>query len=61
MSQFRNFLKRLAKDESGAALIEYSLLIGLISAAVIAMVVIASDWVVDAWAALTNVMTANPI
>lgn len=48
---------RLRKDESGATLIEYSLLIGLISAAVIGLLLSVSGWVETQWSALNSTLT----
>ena len=48
---------RLRKDESGATLIEYSLLIGLISAAVITLLASVSGWVETQWSALNSNLT----
>ena len=53
-------LEALRKDESGAALIEYSILIGLIAAAVIATIVLVSGWVVAAWTTLLTNLGPNP-
>lgn len=46
------FLARFNKDEAGAALVEYSLLIGMITVAVVATIVIVGGWVVAQWEAL---------
>jgi pilus assembly protein Flp/PilA len=54
-------LGNFKKDESGASLIEYSLLIGLITVAVVATVAVVSGWVVDAWTGLETTLTANPV
>ena len=43
---------RFAKDQSGAAMIEYSVLVGIITAGVIATVVIVGEWVGNAWTGL---------
>jgi pilus assembly protein Flp/PilA len=43
---------RLSKDESGAALIEYSILIGLITAAAVTAVGVIGGWVTDQWTTL---------
>lgn len=40
------------KSESGAALVEYSLLIGLITVAVVATIVLVGTWVNGRWVAL---------
>jgi len=42
-------LNSFKKNESGAALVEYSLLIGLITVAVVATVVIVGQWVATQW------------
>ena len=55
MSKVLAFAGRLLKDEGGAALIEYSILIGLISAAVITIIVAVGAWIVTRW---TNLQTA---
>jgi pilus assembly protein Flp/PilA len=44
-----------AKNESGASLVEYSLLIGLITVAVVATIVIIGGWVATQW---TNLQAA---
>lgn len=53
-------LSNFKKDESGASLIEYSLLIGLITVAVVITVVAVGDWVVAAWEGLNTTLQANP-
>ncbi len=45
---------RFAKDESGAALLEYSILIGLITAGVIGFITGAGTWVSSKWSALAT-------
>jgi pilus assembly protein Flp/PilA len=45
-------IAKFAKDESGAALVEYSLLIGLITVAVVATIVIVGGWVALQWTEL---------
>jgi pilus assembly protein Flp/PilA len=47
---------RLARDESGAALIEYSILIGLISAVAVGAVVVVGQWVNGQWTALNTAL-----
>lgn len=54
-------LSNFKKDESGASLIEYSLLIGLITVAVVITVASVSGWVVDAWTGLDTTLQANPV
>jgi pilus assembly protein Flp/PilA len=45
-------LKQLVKDEEGAALIEYTVLLGILVVAVIATIVAVGTWVNGKWAAL---------
>jgi pilus assembly protein Flp/PilA len=47
-----------AKNESGASLVEYSLLIGLITVAVVATIFLVGGWVADQWQALFDAITA---
>ncbi|MHB2169173.1 Flp family type IVb pilin [Alsobacter sp. R-9] len=47
-------LKSFAKDESGAALIEYTVLLGVLVVAVIATIVAVGGWVNTRWSALNN-------
>jgi pilus assembly protein Flp/PilA len=42
-------LNSFKKDVSGAALVEYSLLIGLITVAVVATIVVIGGWVATQW------------
>ena len=48
-------IAKLRKDESGATMIEYSVLIGLITVAVIAAIVFVGGWVGTQW---TNLQAA---
>jgi pilus assembly protein Flp/PilA len=52
---FINGIRAFKNDESGAALVEYSLLIGLITVAVVATIIIVGGWVGLQW---TNLRTA---
>ncbi len=45
-------LKQLVKDEEGAALIEYTVLLGILVVAVIATIVLVGKWVNTKWSAL---------
>jgi pilus assembly protein Flp/PilA len=50
---------RLWKDESGASLLEYSVLIGIITAAVIGTVVSVGGWVGEQWDTLDTALTGS--
>ena len=47
-------LKLFKKDEEGASLIEYSLLIGLITVLVIGLIVTMGGWVNNQWSNLVS-------
>ena len=50
-------LKSFKKDESGASLVEYSLLIGLIAAAVVVTVGLVGTWISGQWTDLHEALT----
>ena len=58
MKALKTFLGSLAKDESGAALIEYSILIGIITVGVIAIIIFVGDWVSGQWSLLQSDLEA---
>jgi pilus assembly protein Flp/PilA len=47
---------RLVQDNSGAALIEYSILIGLITVAAIAAIIVVGGWVANQWGNLETAL-----
>lgn len=49
---------RLADDESGAALVEYTVLIGLITVAAVASIGLVGTWVSTHWATLQTTLAA---
>jgi pilus assembly protein Flp/PilA len=56
----KNIAIRLWKDESGASLLEYSVLIGLITAAAVGTIATVGTWVTTQWTDLNTVLQANP-
>ena len=52
MSHPVNLLRRLRKDEDGAALIEYTVLLGILLVAVVATITSVGTWVSGQWTAL---------
>jgi pilus assembly protein Flp/PilA len=56
-TQLETLKNRLVRDEEGAALIEYSVLIGLITVAAIAAIVTVGSWVANAWSDLVDALT----
>ncbi len=56
ITKFKHAIARFRKDEKGAALIEYSILIGIITAGVIVLVIAVGGWVTTKWAALNGLL-----
>jgi len=52
MSNVLTLVRRLAKDEDGATLIEYTVLIGVMLVAVIGTIVAVGNWVNTKWSLL---------
>ena len=52
MTQAWKLVRRLGNDEEGAALIEYTVLLGILIVAVIATIVAVGGWVNNKWTAL---------
>jgi pilus assembly protein Flp/PilA len=48
----RNLIKQLQKDEEGAALIEYTVLLGILLIAVITTIGLVGTWINGKWTAL---------
>jgi pilus assembly protein Flp/PilA len=57
MSKAWNLVRRLGKEEEGAALIEYTVLLGILVVAVIATIVAVGVWVNGKWHALQVQLT----
>ena len=57
MRRVQTFLKRLRGDEDGVTMLEYTILLGIITVAVIASVVTAGGWVSTKWTTLVGALT----
>lgn len=57
MLKVKSLIARLRRDEDGAALIEYTVLLGILIVAVIATIILVGTWVNGTW---TNFETALP-
>jgi len=53
MSKAWNLLRRLGNDEEGAALIEYTVLLGILLIAVIVTIGLVGTWINGKWTAKT--------
>jgi pilus assembly protein Flp/PilA len=56
MSQVRKLIRRLAKDEEGASLIEYTALLAILLVAVIAVITGVGTWINNKWSALNSAL-----
>jgi pilus assembly protein Flp/PilA len=54
MSKFLSVVRRLGKDEEGASLIEYTVLLGILLIAVIAVIGAVGGWINNKWSALNG-------
>ena len=52
----KNFFMRISKDDRGTALMEYSILLGMVAVAVIGFVVFAGGWMETQWSALVTAL-----
>jgi pilus assembly protein Flp/PilA len=50
----KNLVRRLAKDEHGAALIEYTVIIGILIVAVLGLVIAVGNWVNGIWTTVNH-------
>ena len=59
MAKAFELVRKLRKDVEGAALIEYTVLLGVMLVAVIAMIIFAGEWVSGKWSALSSALGTN--
>jgi pilus assembly protein Flp/PilA len=52
-------LKRLGQDQQGAALVEYTVLLGVMLVAVVGTIVLVGGWVNSKWSALWTALSGN--
>ena len=51
---------KLRHDEDGAALIEYTVLLGIMLVAVIGTIVLVGEWIGDQWTTLNTNLASDP-
>jgi pilus assembly protein Flp/PilA len=56
MSSIIKFLNRLASDENGASMIEYTVLLAILLVAVIAVIAGVGQWISAEWASLSTAL-----
>jgi pilus assembly protein Flp/PilA len=59
MRKLLSDLVNLKNDESGAALIEYTVLLGILVVAVIALITAVGTWVAKQWSTLNTTLNTN--
>ena len=59
MRQAKQLIKRLKEDEKGAALVEYTVLLGVMLVAVISTIMLVGGWLNTKWAALWTALQGN--
>jgi len=59
MSKMLVALQRLKSDEEGAALVEYTVLLGIMLVAVIGLIVAVGGWVNNKWASLNTAINTH--
>jgi pilus assembly protein Flp/PilA len=59
MKSLNIFLNRVGHDESGAAMVEYTILVGIVTVAIIATVALVGDWVSAKWTLLNTNLSGN--
>ncbi|MBZ9846810.1 Flp family type IVb pilin [Mesorhizobium sp. CA14] len=57
MKKLMTMARQFRDDEDGAAMVEYTVLLGIITVAVIATVVLVGTWVSGRWTALNTALT----
>ena len=59
MQKALNLVRRLEQDEEGAALVEYTVLLGVMLVAVIGTIVLVGGWVNTKWTALWTALSGS--
>ena len=61
MQKALKLVQRLAKDEEGTALVEYSILLGVVAVACVALAVAVGGWSTGRWQALCNAINGSGV
>ena len=56
MAKVVRLLQDVRRDENGAALVEYTVLLGILVVAVIASIIVVGTWVSGKWSALSSAL-----
>ncbi|WP_095198494.1 Flp family type IVb pilin [Mesorhizobium carmichaelinearum] len=58
MKKFMTMTRQFRDDENGAAMVEYTILLGIITVAVIATIITVGTWVSGQWTVLSTSLAA---
>jgi len=61
MKKLLSTYKQFRDDENGAAMVEYSVLIGIITAAAIAFIIAVGTFVTGAWSTLCSALSTTSV
>ncbi|AEH87113.1 Flp family type IVb pilin [Mesorhizobium opportunistum] len=59
MKKLMTMTRQFRDDENGAAMVEYTVLLGIITVAVIATVALVGTWVSGKWVTLNSTLTTS--
>lgn len=59
MKKLMTMARQFRDDENGAAMVEYTVLLGIITVAVIATIILVGGWVSDKWTALYSAISGT--
>jgi pilus assembly protein Flp/PilA len=59
MRQVKGLLQRIGKDEDGASLVEYTVLLGVMLVAAVSTISLVGNWVNAKWTALWTALSAS--
>ena len=59
MPRFQKLIKRFGRDDSGAALVEYTVLLGVMLVAVIGTITMVGNWINAKWVSLLAALASN--
>ncbi|TIN76793.1 Flp family type IVb pilin [Mesorhizobium sp.] len=61
MKKLISMAKQFRDEESGAAMVEYTVLLGIITAATIALIILVGTWVTGQWTYLEGQLPDVPV
>ncbi|RWE74998.1 Flp family type IVb pilin [Mesorhizobium sp.] len=61
MKKLMTMARQFRDDDNGAAMVEYTILLGLIAAATIATIVLVAAWVTGTWSALCTTLDTTAV